>query len=77
MKKVLSALMVLAVLLTMTACHGTLVSRDSAAAASSSYQIPETFDESRDYEITFWAKNDTNATQVSIYKQAIADFESA
>ena len=76
MKKVLSALMVLAVLLTMTACHGTLVPRDSAAAASSSYQIPETFDESRDYEITFWAKNDTNATQVSIYKQAIADFES-
>ena len=27
------------------------------------------------YEITFWAKNDTNKTQVDIYKQAIADFE--
>ena len=33
------------------------------------------FDETSDVEITFWAKNDNNATQVEIYKKAIADFE--
>lgn len=51
----------------LTGCHGR---REQAAFA-----VPETFDESRDYEITFWAKNDTNKTQTDIYKQAIADFE--
>ncbi len=33
------------------------------------------FDETKSVEITFWAKNDNNATQVEIYKKAIADFE--
>lgn len=37
--------------------------------------VPEEFDTSRNYEITFWAKNDTNKTQTEIYKKAIADFE--
>ena len=51
----------------LTGCHG---SRDIAAFA-----VPGAFDDSRDYEITFWAKNDTNKTQTKIYEQAIADFE--
>ncbi len=33
------------------------------------------FDESKSYSITFWAKNDTNLTQVAIYNKAIEDFE--
>ena len=37
--------------------------------------MPEAFDTSRQFEITFWAKNDTNKTQTEIYKKAIADFE--
>ena len=37
--------------------------------------MPAAFDAARDYEITFWAKNDTNIRQTEIYKQAIADFE--
>ncbi|MFR1973338.1 MAG: ABC transporter substrate-binding protein [Oscillospiraceae bacterium] len=37
--------------------------------------MPDSFDESRQYEITFWAKNDTNKTQVDIYSKAIADFQ--
>lgn len=53
--------------LTLTGCHG---SQEKTA-----FQIPETFDDSRNYEITFWAKNDTNLTQVNIYKQAIEDFQ--
>ena len=48
-------------------CHG--------ARGLDAFEIPEAFDTSRDYEITFWAKNDTNLTQVAIYEQAIADFE--
>ena len=39
------------------------------------FTVPEEFDTSRNYEITFWAKNDTNKTQTEIYKKAIADFE--
>ena len=54
--------------LALMGCHG---SRGMAAFAA-----PEEFDLSREYEITFWAKNDTNKTQTAIYEQAIADFES-
>ncbi len=65
MKRVFAFLLLLALLL--TGCHGSV--------EKTTFQIPESFDTSRDYEISFWAKNDTNATQVSIYEQAIADFE--
>ena len=53
--------------LLLTGCHG----RESMEV----FVIPEEFDTSKDYEITFWAKNDTNKTQTAIYQQAIADFE--
>ncbi|MBQ0010596.1 MAG: extracellular solute-binding protein [Ruminococcus sp.] len=39
------------------------------------FVIPEEFDTEKTYEITFWAKNDTNINQVRIYEKAIADFE--
>ena len=67
MKKALSLLLLLSLLLSLTACHG--------AVERPSFAIPESFDTSRNYEITFWAKNDTNLTQVGIYKDAIAAFE--
>ncbi|MBR4860842.1 MAG: extracellular solute-binding protein [Firmicutes bacterium] len=53
--------------LTGTGCHG--------SRGMNEFVIPEEFDTSRDYEITFWAKNDTNKTQTKIYEQAIKDFE--
>ncbi|MCM1213506.1 MAG: extracellular solute-binding protein [Lachnospiraceae bacterium] len=53
--------------LTLTGCHGSKGMADFA--------VPEEFDTSRSYEITFWAKNDTNKTQTDIYRQAIADFQ--
>ena len=62
----LSAL-VLCLILPLSACHG---SRDRTA-----FRVPEHFDTSRHFDITFWAKNDTNKTQTAIYQQAIADFE--
>ncbi|MCD7735388.1 MAG: extracellular solute-binding protein [Lachnospiraceae bacterium] len=55
-------------MLTLTGCHG---SRETKEA----FQVPDEFDTSREYEITFWAKNDTNKTQVAVYEQAIEDFE--
>ncbi len=51
----------------LTGCHG--------SKGMEAFAIPEEFDTSQNYEITFWAKNDTNITQTRIYEQAIADFE--
>ena len=67
MKKIISLLLAITLLLSITGCHGN--------AEEKVFRIPDTFDTSRQYEISFWAKNDTNITQVEIYKQAIADFE--
>ena len=61
----LSLVLVLCVLL--TGCHG---SRHASA-----FTLPAEFDTDRHYEVSFWAKNDTNKTQVAIYEKAIADFE--
>ena len=60
----LALIMMMALL---TGCHG--------SKESSEFQTPEAFDESCDYEITFWAKNDTNKAQTQIYEQAINDFQ--
>lgn len=48
-------------------CHG--------AKETLAFEMPEEFDTTKKHEITFWAKNDTNRTQVDIYEKAIADFE--
>ena len=40
-----------------------------------SFEVPESFDESKKVTITFWAKNDSNKTQAAIYKKAIEDFQ--
>ena len=66
MKKLLLALLA-ALSLLLAGCHG--------AREQQSFQLPAAFDTSRQYEITFWAKNDTNVTQAEIYKKAIADFQ--
>ncbi|MDO5425017.1 MAG: extracellular solute-binding protein [Eubacteriales bacterium] len=51
----------------LTGCHG--------KKEQSAFALPEEFDLSQTYEITFWAKNDTNKTQTKIYEKAIEDFE--
>ena len=60
MKKVRLPALLLALLslLTLCGCHG--------SRGQSAFSVPDSFDESRQYEITFWAKNDTNKTQVDI-----------
>ncbi len=67
-KKLLCLLLCAAALaLTLSGCHG---GRQTIA-----FDLPDTFDDSREYEITFWAKNDTNKQQTNVYEKAIADFE--
>lgn len=51
----------------LSGCHG--------AEEKTAFTVPDTFDESKTYEITFWAKNDTNKRQTDIYKKAISDFQ--
>lgn len=61
------AVLIMGMLPALSGCHGT--------EESTAFEIPEAFDLSREYELTFWAKNDTNKTQTAIYEQAIAGFE--
>ena len=63
----LLAALLLLCLLTLSGCHG--------SKGLEAFEIPEELDESRTYELTFWAKNDTNMTQVGIYEDAIREFE--
>ncbi len=51
----------------LTGCHG--------SEGMQRFTVPEEFDLSREYEVTFWAKNDTNKNQTAIYEKAIEDFE--
>ena len=64
---VLTFLILLGSMMTFTGCHG----REGLEP----FALPDEFDTTRDYEITFWAKNDTNKTQTAIYEKSIADFE--
>ena len=66
--KLLSVLLLVSLLLTaLSGCHG--------SKGLPEFAIPAEFDTTRDYEITFWAKNDTNKTQTEIYNKAIEDFQ--
>ncbi|MBQ6551515.1 MAG: extracellular solute-binding protein [Lachnospiraceae bacterium] len=56
----------LAVIL-LSGCHG---KKESYA-----FTLPEEFDTSLTYEITFWAKNDSNKAQVNVYQRAISEFQ--
>ena len=69
-KRPLSLLLLLCLLsslLLLSGCHG---ARERAA-----FQVPDSFDTSRNYELNFWAKNDTNKVQTAIYQKAIQDFQ--
>ena len=82
LKRPLALLLALLAALTLTACHGRLAAEteeaDSAAAEielGADSPVPEHFDGTKPVEIVFWAKNDTNKTQIAIYEKARADFE--
>ncbi len=69
MKKKCAFLLVFVMLITvlLTGCHG--------SKGMKAFEVPSEFDDTKPYEITFWAKNDTNVKQTRIYKKAIEDFQ--
>ena len=54
-------------LLLMSSCHG--------SNGLPEFAIPEEFDYTKEYELVFWAKNDTNKIQTKVYTDAIASFQ--
>ena len=44
------------------------------APAEKGFTVPDSFDTSRKFELTFWLKNDSNSAQVAIYQKAMDDF---
>ncbi len=70
--RMLSKVVILILLAAFTAiflasCHGARVIEE--------FEIPAEFDTTKEYNITFWAKNDNNTTQQRIYYDAVAGFE--
>ena len=63
----MAVLVLIPVASVLTGCHG--------RQQRTSFAVPESFDETREYEIVFWAKNDTNVRQSNIYKRAVSEFE--
>lgn len=83
-KRLVSALLLCSVvlsLITLSGCHGKLAEQNgnhqesNKAPEQTEIELPAEFDTSKQYTITFWAKNENNETQRSIYKQIVEDFE--
>ena len=69
-KKAVSVFLSLVLLLSalcLVSCHG--------SSSLTAFDVPDTFNMASNYEITFWAKNDTNVTQTKVYSKAVEDFQ--
>ncbi len=67
MRKIIASLLVLSVAAGLSSCHG--------SRGLDEFVMPDGLDPEKQYNITFWAKNDTNKAQTNIYAKAISDFE--
>ncbi len=75
MKKILAILLLCACLASvLSGCHGKRA-EETDGLSHTAYTVPSGFDTEKPYTVTFWAKNDTNKTQVDIYNKAMRDFE--
>jgi len=64
----------------LSSCHGKKVDKDvdsatNYSAAMTEFEVPDSFDTSKEYEITFWAKSDSNKIQTAVYMKAVEDFQ--
>lgn len=84
MKKIIRTVLLLTALAllvcSLTSCHGkkkpsSLNIHETDGDGNETGELSSEFNIDGNYEITFWAKNDTNVAQTKIYKTAIADFE--
>lgn len=64
-KRMFILTLILTAILILSSCHGNKTLKE--------FIMPEDFDD-REYNITFWAKNDTNSRQQQIYNEAITEF---
>lgn len=68
-------LLVVIAVFSLIGCHGTEKAKESMGEyATSAFEIPDNFDMSKKYSISFVAKSDSNERQTKIYQKAIADF---
>ncbi len=67
LSRLFALLMALVMAVSIAGCHG--------KKSSTGFVLPDGFDTSRQFEISFWAKNDTNKNQTAVYKKAVEDFE--
>ncbi len=73
MKKIFLIINIFIVIL-LTSCHGSLVPLKEKIDLID-FVVPQDFDTTKEYNITFWAKNDTNKYQQEIFIKAKEDFE--
>ena len=65
-KKIISLLLLLAICFVSFGCH--------RGRLRSPFVMPENFDDTKEYNIVFWSKNDTNKEQKDIYNNTIKKF---
>ena len=81
MKRIFAFLLALATAaVLLTGCHhgqmvDPVVSTDPTTEEKPSFAVPESFDTTKNFELTFWAKSDTNKVQTNTYKKAIEEFQ--
>ena len=74
-KKTAAMAMLLCLAMLLCGCHGGDGQGELMESADIEKTVYYSLDEARQYEVVFWAKNDTNKVQTAQYRQAIADFE--
>ena len=68
MRRILSVLLLLlSCICIFCACHG--------IEEKNAFEIPDSFDTEKEYNIVFWAKNENNSTQRQVYNRAIEGFQ--
>ena len=67
-KRIFALVLTLGMLLAVfSGCHGRIQRQE--------FTVPTEIDTTKELELTFWAKNESNINQKAVYEQAIADFQ--
>ena len=79
-KVVISTVLLLFIVFSFASCHGKMVEKSENTATDYSNALtefipPESFDTTKNYSITFWAKSDSNKLHTAVYTKAVEDFE--
>ena len=72
--KIIAGVLSILALLGLSSCHGTLVPSDPNISPTSTTYKKISFDETKKYQIEFWAKNDSNVEQKQVYLNTVKSF---